>query len=156
MSDRMSGRMTDSTMDNAMDNTMDKTQMPDSLPRPLGTYSRWRRANGLIFVAGVSARLASGEIDGVRREGLAVEHDVVVQTRRVLHNIEAILQEAGADLADCVDLSVFLTRAEDFAAFNTTYAEFFEAPYPVRTTVVVQALPHPDMVVEIKAVAVAP
>lgn len=138
------------------DRKMDDMSAEKGLPRPLGNYARWRRANGLIFVAGVSARLASGEIDGVLRKGEVLQLDVVVQTRRVLRNIEVILQEAGASLADCVDLSVFLTRAEDFAAFNTTYAEFFKAPYPVRTTVVVHALPHPDMVVEIKAVAAAP
>lgn len=124
------------------------------LPQPLGAYARWRRAGGLVFVAGVSARLPSGEIDGVWREGAQVRHDVAMQTRRVLRNIEAILHEAGAALGDCVDMTVFLTRADDFAAFNAAYAEFFSSPNPpTRTTVVVRALPHADMVVEIKAIA---
>lgn len=123
------------------------------LPQPLGAYARWRRAGGLIYVAGVSARLPSGAIDGVLREGNQVHHDVAVQTRRVLRNIEAILHEAGAALHDCVDMTVFLTHADDFAAFNAAYAEFFSTNPPARTTVVVRGLPHPDMVVEIKAVA---
>ncbi|MBS0505904.1 MAG: RidA family protein [Proteobacteria bacterium] len=129
-----------------------------ALPRPLGNYARWRRVGATIYVAGVSARLPGGEIDGVRRDGDAVQRDVAVQTRRVLANVDAILQEAGAGLADCVDMTVYLVRAEDFAAFNAAYAEFFpgDAPVPTRTTVVVRALPHPDMVVEIKAVACAP
>lgn len=127
-----------------------------ALPRPLGSYARVRRAGELLFVAGVSARLASGAIDGVTREGDAVCYDVAVQTRRVLQNIDAILQDAGARLADCVDLTVFLVRGEDFAAFNAAYAEFFAEPFPTRTTVVVRGLPHPDMVVEIKAVAYVP
>lgn len=120
-----------------------------ALPRPLGNYARWRRAGGLLFVAGVSARLPSGAIDGV--------NDVTAQTHRVLHNIAAILQEAGATLTDCVDMSCYLVRPEDFAAFNAAYAEHFPSDGssnpPTRTTVVVRALPHPDMLVEIKAVA---
>lgn len=126
----------------------------EALPRPLGRYARWRRAGELVFVAGVSARLPNGMIDGVAREGMQVRRDVTVQTHRVLRNIEAILQEAGATLADCVDLTVFLVSAGDFDAFNAAYAAFFPAdPAPTRTTVVVRALPHSDMVVEIKAVA---
>lgn len=127
-----------------------------ALPRPLGNYARWRRAGGLVFVAGVSARLPSGEIDGVVREGGAVRYDVAAQTRRVLRTIETILDEAGLGLADCVDMTAFLVNAEDFAAFNAAYAGFFPGEAPTRTTVVVRALPHPDMVVEIKAVACAP
>ena len=124
------------------------------LPRPLGNYARWRRTAETVYVAGVSARLPSGEIDGVTREaGAVVQRDVAVQTRRVLRTIDTILQEAGACLADCVDMTVYLVREEDFAVFNATYAEFFPGVAPTRTTVVVRALPHPDMVVEIKAVA---
>lgn len=128
-----------------------------TLPRPLGAYARWRRAGDLVFVAGVSARLPGGEIDGVLREGDAVRHDVAAQTRRVLQTIDALVQEAGgAGLADCVDMQAFLVRAEDFATFNAAYGEFFPGDAPTRTTVVVRALPHPDMVVEIKAVACVP
>lgn len=128
-----------------------------TLPRPLGAYARWRRAGDLVFIAGVSARLPSGEIDGVLREGAAVRHDVAAQTRRVLQTIAALVQEAGgAGLADCVDMQAFLVRAEDFAAFNAAYGEYFPGEAPTRTTVVVRALPHPDMVVEIKAVACVP
>lgn len=128
-----------------------------ALPRPLGNYARWRRAGGLVFVAGVSARLPSGEIDGTVREGGVVRYDVAAQTRRVLRTIESILDEAGLGLADCVDMTAFLVNADDFAVFNAAYAEFFSGGTPpTRTTVVVRALPHPDMVVEIKAVACAP
>ena len=126
------------------------------LPKPLGSYSRWRRNGSTIYVAGVSARMPDGSIDGVTRtaEGL-VQYDVAAQTRRVLGNIGQILNEAGAELSDCIDMTAFLVRQEDFAAFNAAYAEFFEGASnpPTRTTVVVLGLPHPDMVVEIKAIA---
>ena len=124
------------------------------LPRPLGSYSRWRQVGNSIYVAGVSARLPDGSIEGALRTGDEVRYDVAVQTRRVLATIDSILREAGASLADCVDMTVYLVRQEDFAVFNTTYAEYFtgEQP-PTRTTIVVRGLPHRDMVVEIKAIA---
>lgn len=126
-----------------------------ALPRPLGRYARWRRAGDMVFTAGISARLQDGTIDGVtQREGVA-RGDVAVQTRRVLMHLQAVLREAGASLADCVELTVYLVHAEDFDAYNQAYAEAFapEAEPPARTTVVVRALPHPHMVVEMKAVA---
>ncbi|MGE8317607.1 MAG: RidA family protein [Comamonas sp.] len=139
---------------------MNTSSLPHPLPPPLGSYARWRRIGPTIYVAGVSARLADGSIAGVSRDADGtVHHDVAVQTRRVLRNIEAILAEAGARLADCIDMTVYLVRPEDFAAFNAAYAEclaerFGEGSvYPTRTTVVVRGLPHPDMVVEIKAIA---
>ena len=129
------------------------------LPKPLGAYARWRKHGSALYVAGVSARLPDGRIDGVTRgDNGAVTYDVAAQTRRVLRNIEGILAEAGATLADCLDMTVFLVNPDDFAVFNATYAEFFDAQAepPTRTTVVVRGLPHADMVVEIKAIARAP
>ena len=124
-----------------------------ALPAPLGKYPRFRQAGPFIFVSGVSARLPDGSIDGVRREGDQVQRDVVQQTRRVLANVSEILQSAGATLADCVDVTVFLTDPQDFAACNAVYGEHFSAEGPARTTVVVRGLPHPDMVVELKVTA---
>ncbi|QIL73844.1 RidA family protein (plasmid) [Diaphorobacter sp. HDW4B] len=139
-----------------MSNTSHATS---SLPKPLGAYARWRQHGSALYVAGVSARLPDGRIDGVTRDvSGAVTYDVAAQTRRVLCNIEGILLEAGATLADCLDMTVFLVNPDDFAVFNATYAEFFgaQAEPPTRTTVVVRGLPHADMVVEIKAIARAP
>lgn len=124
-----------------------------ALPAPLGKYPRYRRAGAFIFVSGVSARLPDGSIDGVYRDGEQVRRDVVQQTRRVLANVGEILQSAGATLADCVDVTVFLTDPQDFAAYNVVYGEHFAADGPARTTVVVRGLPHPDMVVELKVTA---
>ncbi|MBF5006768.1 RidA family protein [Diaphorobacter caeni] len=128
---------------------------PTGLPKPLGNYARWRQNGNTIYVAGVSARMPDGNIDGVRHHADGhVEYDVPTQTRRVLRNIEAILSEAGASLTDCIDLTCYLVDQGDFAAFNEAWAEFFdEHQAPTRTTIVVRGLPHPDMVVEIKAVA---
>ncbi len=124
-----------------------------TLPPPLGKYPRFRRAGDFIHVSGVSARLPDGTIDGVIDEAGVLRHDVGIQTRRVMRNVAEILELAGATLADCIDITVFLTRAEDFDAFNRIYGDCFAAPAPARTTVIVRGLPHPDMVVEVKAVA---
>lgn len=132
---------------------MKSTESPFALPPPLGKYPRFRRAGELIYVSGVSARLPDGSIDGVSQENGVVRRDVRRQTQRVLQNVAEILASAGASLADCIDITVFLTDQQDFAAYNTAYGEYFESNGPARTTVIVRGLPHPDMVVEVKAVA---
>jgi len=132
---------------------MKSTESPFALPPPLGKYPRFRRAGDLIYVSGVSARLPDGSIDGVSQENGVVRRDVRRQTQRVLQNVAEILASAGARLADCIDITVFLTDQQDFAAYNTAYGEYFESNGPARTTVIVRGLPHPDMVVEVKAVA---
>jgi 2-aminomuconate deaminase len=132
---------------------MKTTESPCALPPPLGKYPRFRRAGELIYVSGVSARLPDGSIDGVSQENGVVCRDVRRQTQRVLQNVAEILASAGASLADCIDITVFLTDQQDFAAYNTAYGEYFESNGPARTTVIVRGLPHPDMVVEVKAVA---
>ena len=72
----------------------------------------------------------------------------------VVTNIKRVLDEAGATLRDLVKVNVLLTRASDVATMNALYASAFgPAPYPARTTCVVQALPDPKMLIEIEGVA---
>ncbi len=132
---------------------MDSEHMAQALPKPLGNYPRLRRAGDTIYISGISARLPDGSIDGVTRENGVVRRDVGQQTRRVLQNIAIVLEGEGASLDACIDITVFLTDAEDFAAYNRAYSEYFQRSAPTRTTVVVRALPHPDMIVEAKAIA---
>ena len=132
---------------------MESGHMAKALPKPLGKYPQLRRAGDTIYISGISARLPDGSIDGVSREDGVVRRDVVQQTRRVLQNIATVLEGEGASLDACIDITVFLTDAEEFAAYNTVYGEYFQQNAPTRTTVIVQALPHPDMVVEAKAIA---
>ena len=76
------------------------------------------------------------------------------QFRNVVVNIKRVLDEAGATFRDLVKVNVLLTRSSDVAAMNALYSEAFgPAPYPARTTCVVQALPDPAMLIEIEAVA---
>jgi len=85
-----------------------------------------------------------------------VRRDIGAQTRAVIENIRDILQSFGADLSDVVEISSFLTDMEDFEGYNQVYAEFFGYGGPTRTTVAVHQLPHPDILIEIKAVAYKP
>ena len=125
--------------------------------RPRGTFPHFRRAGEFIFVSGTSARRADDSIAGATPDGNARPLlDIRTQTRAVLENIRNILAGAGAALADVVEVSTFLTDMADFAAYNSVYSEFFGYEGPARTTVAVAALPHPHLLIEIKAVAYSP
>jgi 2-aminomuconate deaminase len=124
---------------------------------PRGTFPHFRRAGDFIFVSGTSARRADDSIAGATLDASGRPLlDVRTQTRAVLENIRAILAGAGAALADVVEVSTFLTDMADFAAYNAVYSEFFGYQGPARTTVAVAALPHPHLLIEIKAVAYRP
>jgi len=125
--------------------------------RPRGTFPHFRRAGDFIFVSGTSARRADDSIAGATLDaGGRPLLDVGAQTRAVLENIRDILAGAGAALADVVEVSTFLTDMADFAAYNSVYSEFFGYAGPARTTVAVAALPHPHLLIEMKAVAYCP
>lgn len=128
-------------------------------PPPVGPYPHAKRVGDFLFLSGVGPRKpGTREIPGVMVDasGDVVGHDVVAQTRSVIQNIEAVLEEAGSSLKDVVDVQVFLTDMKrDFARFNQVYGEFFGyegGPSPTRTTVEVTSLPTP-ICVELKVTA---
>jgi 2-aminomuconate deaminase len=123
---------------------------------PRGAYPHTKCVGDFIFVSGTSSRKANNTIAGVEiiDEMGTKRLNIEVQTREVLLNIEKNLVKEGATLKDVVDITSFLVNMNDFAGYNKAYAEFFNAETgPARTTVAVHQLPHPDLVVEIKAVA---
>jgi len=125
--------------------------------RPRGTFPHFRRAGDFIFVSGTSARRADDSIAGAEpRPDGAPLLDIRAQTRAVIENIRDILAAAGASLADVVELSTFLVSMDDFKGYNEIYGEFFGFEGPARTTVAVAQLPHPHLLIEIKAVAWRP
>ena len=80
---------------------------------------------------------------------------IEAQTRQTLTNIGALLEAAGCGFADVVKASAFLTQAENFAAFNAVYQQFFPEPRPVRTTIVC-GLPRAGLLVEVDVIARLP
>ena len=125
--------------------------------RPRGSFPHFRRAGDFIFVSGTSARRADDSIAGAATDGSGRSVlDIRAQTRAVLENVRDILAAAGATLRDVVEVSTFLRDMADFPAYNAVYGEFFGYDGPARTTVAVAALPHPQLLIEIKAVAFCP
>lgn len=114
-------------------------------PAAIGPYSQAVLANGMIF--------ASGQLPTDPATGTFPEGGVREQTRRSLANVQSILAEAGACLADVVKTTVFLRDMADFAAMNEVYSEFFSQPFPARSAVAVRELPK-GALVEIEVVAV--
>ena len=125
--------------------------------QPLGHYPHYRRAGDFIFVSGTSSRNADNSHAGVNilPDG-NVQKDIAKQTCAVIENIREILQSAGAELNDVVDITTFLVSMEDFDVYNKVYGEYFNHEGPARTTVAVRQLPHPHLLIEMKAIAYKP
>lgn len=113
-------------------------------PAAIGPYSQAIRVGGLVFCSG---QLPIDPATGVFPEG-----GIEAQTRQSLANIEAILTEAGTDMAHVVKTTVFLANMDDFIAMNKVYAEAFNAPFPARSAVAVKTLPK-GALVEIECIA---
>lgn len=106
----------------------------DAAPAAIGPYVQARIEGDTVY--------CSGQIALDPATGTLVEGGIAAETRRVLDNVTAVLQAAGAGLSDVVKTTVFLVDMADFAAMNEVYAEYFAAPYPARSTVAVAALPR--------------
>ncbi len=125
--------------------------------KPRGKFPHVKRAGDFLYVSGTSSRLPDNSFAGVEVDEMGTTKlDIRVQTRAVLENIRDILAEVDADLTDVVEISSFLVNMNDFGGYNEVYAEFFDYDGPARTTVAVHQLPHPHLLIEIKAVAYKP
>ena len=118
----------------------------DRAPEAIGPYSQAMRLGDLVFTAGqIALDPESMEITG---------DDVAAQTQRVLTNLQAILQEAGADIDSILKTTVYLADMDHFGAMNEVYGTYFGTHRPARSTVQVSRLPK-DVLVEIDAIAFA-
>lgn len=124
--------------------------------KPRGRFPHAKRAGDFIYVSGTSSRRPDDTFVGVDVIDGTKVLDVSAQTRAVIENIRDILADAGAGLGDLVQVTSYLVDMADFAAYNAVYAEFFTEDGPTRTTVAVHQLPHPDLLIEIQAVAYKP
>lgn len=124
---------------------------------PRGRYPHIRRAGDFLYVSGTSARRPDGSFTGVSTDAAGKVHlDIQAQTTAVIENIREILATEGATLKDVVEVGSFLVNMRDFDGYNDTYNKYFDYDGPARTTVAVHALPHPHIIIEIKAVACKP
>jgi 2-aminomuconate deaminase len=127
------------------------------MAKPRGRFPHVKRAGDFLFVSGTSSRRPDGSFDGASADDLGVTTlDIRLQTRAVLNNIRDVLASVDADLDDVVEICAYLVSMNDFGGYNEVYAEYFDYEGPTRTTVAVHQLPHPHLLVEIKAVAFKP
>lgn len=125
--------------------------------KPRGRFPHCKRAGDFLYVSGTSSRRPDNSFVGAEVDAMGVTRlDIRAQTRAVIENIRDILADAGATLGDLVETQVFLVNMNDFGGFNEVWAEFFDHDGPTRTTVAVHQLPHPLLLIEIKAVAYRP
>jgi 2-iminobutanoate/2-iminopropanoate deaminase len=125
-----------------MSKTIIKT---NNAPDPIGPYNQAILTGNTLFI--------SGQICIDPKTGDLKNRDIQEETHQVMHNLRAILQEAGMDFSDVVKTTIFLTDMNQFGEVNTVYGKYFESDFPARETVQVSALPK-FVSVEISMIAV--
>ena len=102
-------------------------------PAALGPYSQAVRAGNTVYLSGqIPLDPATGEL---------VSGGFEAQVHQSFRNLKAVVEAAGGHLGQVVRLGLFLTDLAQFATVNTIMAEYFQAPYPARSTIQVAALP---------------
>ena len=118
-----------------------------SAPAAIGPYSQGVRAGDLVFLSG-QIPLDPGTMS-------VVEGGIRQQAEQVMKNMSAVAAAAGGSLDDSVKLTIFLTDLGDFTVVNDVMAEYFQPPFPARSTVQVAALPR-GVAIEIEAILFLP
>jgi reactive intermediate/imine deaminase len=103
-------------------------------PAAIGTYSQAVRAGSTVYL--------SGQTPLDPATGKLVEGPIELQIRRVFDNLRAVAQAAGGDFSKVVKVHVFLVDLTHFAKLSEVMAEYFQAPYPARSTIEVKGLPR--------------
>ncbi|MEH6304546.1 RidA family protein [Olivibacter sp. CPCC 100613] len=116
----------------------------NNAPAPIGPYNQAIKAGNTIYV--------SGQIALSPQTGSLVLDSIAAQTKQVLENLHAILEEAGYSFADVAKTSIFLTDMANFNIVNEVYGEYFTENAPARETVAVKGLPK-GVDVEISCIA---
>ncbi|MDE2155063.1 MAG: RidA family protein [Xanthomonadaceae bacterium] len=114
-------------------------------PAAIGPYSQAVRAGRTVYF--------SGQIPLDPATAALVDGDIGAQTRQVFDNLDAVARAAGGSLAQIVRIGIYVTDLANFATVNAVMAEYFQPPYPARSTIQVAALPKAAPV-EIDAVMV--
>lgn len=102
-------------------------------PAPIGPYNQAVQTGNLLFISGqICIHPPTGEMKN---------KDLQEETHQVMHNLKAILQQAGMTFSNVVKTTIFLTDMKRFAEVNEIYGQYFEGDFPARETVEVSALP---------------
>ncbi len=106
----------------------------DKAPQAIGTYSQAVRVGATVYL--------SGQIPLDPNTMQLVEGDFAAETRRVFDNMKAVIEAAGGSFAHVCKVTIFLTDLANFAQVNEIMAQYFQQPYPARSTVGVSQLPR--------------
>jgi 2-iminobutanoate/2-iminopropanoate deaminase len=117
----------------------------DRAPKPVGPFSQAIKANGFVFVAGITARDP--------KTGQVIEDDITRQTELIMENIKAILEAAGSSFDQTVKTTVYLKDMNDFEAMGKVYSRYFPTHPPARATVEVARLHGGRIEIELIALA---
>ena len=115
----------------------------ETAPSAIGTYSQAVKVDKFIFI--------SGQIPLDYKDMSIVNGPFELQVGTVMTSLKNIAESAGADLNDCVKLTVYLKDLENFPLVNQVMDKYLSEPYPSRAAVEVSRLPK-DVQVEIDAV----
>ena len=125
-------------------------------PEPVGLYPHARKVGNLLFLSGIGPReRGKKEIPGVELDdqGNILSYNIETQCHSVFKNVRTVLEDAGSNWNNLVDVTVFLTNMkDDFEIYNRIYAEYFKDNQPCRTTVEIISLPTP-IAIELKCIA---
>ncbi|MBD9375831.1 RidA family protein [Pseudoxanthomonas sp. PXM04] len=105
----------------------------EQAPAAIGPYSQAVRAGNTVYF--------SGQIPLDPATGNLVEGDIEAQARRAFDNLKAVAEAAGGSLGDIVRLGLYLTDLGEFAKVNAVMQDYFQAPFPARSTIEVAGLP---------------
>lgn len=134
-----------------------ESKVVEGKAKPRGKYPHIKRAGDFLIVSGTSSRRADNAIAGAEVDEFGTTHlDIRKQTRAVIENIRDILRTVDTELSNIVEITTYLVNMNDFAGYNDVYGEYFDYDGPARTTVAVHQLPHPHLLVEIRALAYKP
>ena len=126
-------------------------------PEPVGLYPHAKQVGDLLFLSGIGPReRGKKDIPGVEldQNGNIISYDIAVQCHSVFKNVRTVLEDAGSNWNNLVDVTVFLTNMkDDFKIYNRIYAEYFKDNQPCRTTLEICSLPTP-IAIELKCIAI--
>lgn len=124
---------------------MKKIISTEKAPAAIGPYSQAVEANGTLYI--------SGQVPLIPDTMKVVKGGITEQTEQVMHNIGAILKEAGYTFSDVVKSTCLLHDMADFKAMNEVYAKFYSENPPARAAFAVKELPL-GVLVEIETIAI--
>jgi 2-iminobutanoate/2-iminopropanoate deaminase len=113
-------------------------------PAPIGPYSQAVKTGNLLFISGqIPIDPATGNVEAT---------DIIGETHQVMHNLRAILTQAGLDFGHAVKTTILLSDMSLFGDVNTVYGKYFSGNFPARETFAVKGLPK-NVNVEISMIA---